>query len=74
METPGDIVLDIGELEQGIGRGRGLASALRNLLGRGWVEQMKPSPLPSRLGRMKRELDLGQESLARKLRYLFWLN
>jgi hypothetical protein len=35
---------------------------------------MKPSPLPRRLERMKGEVERGDESLERKLRYLLWVN
>jgi hypothetical protein len=38
------------------------------------VKRMRPSPLPRRLDRMKAEVDRGEESLDRKLRYLFWIN
>ena len=46
----------------------------RDLLGEGYVEQMRPSPLITRLMRMRDEIERGQESFERKLRYLLWLN
>jgi hypothetical protein len=49
-------------------------AAIRSVLGDAYVRSMKPSPLPRRLARMQGEIDRGEESLARKLRYLFWLN
>jgi len=47
---------------------------LRGLLGNGYHPQMKPSPLVKRLDRMKQELDHGEDTFDRKLRYLLWLN
>ncbi|MGE5182824.1 MAG: hypothetical protein ACM31C_12205, partial [Acidobacteriota bacterium] len=47
---------------------------LRPLLGHGYATGMKPSPLIGRLARMKRELDHGDDTFDRKLRYLLWLN
>jgi hypothetical protein len=47
---------------------------LRSLLGAHYVPQMKPTPLIKRLRRMKSEVERGSESLARKLRYLLWVN
>lgn len=47
---------------------------LRGILGKGYSTTQKPSPLPRRLDRMKRELLAGEDTLARKLRYLLWLN
>jgi len=35
---------------------------------------MKPSPLVQTLERVKKEINTGEESLERKLRYLLWLN
>lgn len=48
--------------------------ALKSLFGDAYVAQMKPSGLPRRLLRMSQEIERGEESLGRKLRYLFWLN
>jgi len=48
--------------------------ALASTLGRAYVKQMAPTKLVGRLARMKGELDRGEESLGRKLRYLLWLN
>jgi hypothetical protein len=35
---------------------------------------MRPSPLVGRLRRMQDELEHGEDTLVRKLRYLIWLN
>ena len=37
-------------------------------------DHMKPSPLLARLARMRREIDTGEDSFGRKLRYLLWFN
>ena len=47
---------------------------LRDIFGDKYVEDMTPTPLIKRLNRMKSEIDRGEESLERKLRYLLWLN
>jgi hypothetical protein len=47
---------------------------LRGVFGKGYAPTMKASPLPSRLERMRRDLDTGGDTFERKLRYLFWLN
>jgi hypothetical protein len=52
----------------------GLEGALRSVFGVYYVEKMKPSPLVGRLARVRSEIDRGEDSLERKLRYLFWLN
>jgi hypothetical protein len=47
---------------------------LRDLFGSGYTGAMKPTPLVKRLTRMRSEVERGEESFERKLRYLFWLN
>jgi hypothetical protein len=47
---------------------------LRGLLGHGYAETMRGSPLVGRLRHMKEALDRGEDTVDRKLRYLFWLN
>jgi hypothetical protein len=47
---------------------------LRSLLGEYYRASMRPSPLVGRLRRVRDEVQRGQESLERKLRYLLWLN
>jgi hypothetical protein len=49
-------------------------AALKSLFGEAYVARMKPSGLPRRLLRMSQEIERGEESLGRKVRYLFWLN
>jgi len=75
LERPKDIVIDLGQLAE---RGRedvGMTeTALKDILGDYYVRDMKASPLVGRLKRMKAEADRGQETMGRKLRYLFWLN
>ncbi len=47
---------------------------LRGVLGHGYAEHMKPSPLVKRLVDQRRALDRGDRELAKKLRYLIWFN
>jgi len=51
-----------------------VSEALGRFLGASYKTKMTPSPLLERLQRMKAEVDRGQESAERKLRYLLWLN
>jgi hypothetical protein len=78
LDNPGDIVFHTSTFEQ-LDKTNGKEPALvekilRETFGDKYRTSMKPSPLPSRLRRMKGEIDRGQESFERKLRYLIWLN
>jgi hypothetical protein len=67
FREPADIVIDL--------RSAVAPEAfLRGILGRGYAETMRASPLVGRLRHMKEALDHGQDTVDRKLRYLFWLN
>ena len=73
---PGDIVVNLGHL-LALEKHRTRADTervLRDVFGDKYVKEMKPSPILKHLERMKKEIDRGEESLERKLRYLFWLN
>jgi len=78
FEKPADITLDLAAVEASLHGDepptRQLEQALAGLLGAGFGRGGKPSPLPSRLARMQREIDKGDEPFERKLRYLFWIN
>lgn len=50
------------------------SEALGRILGPSYKSSMPPSPLLDRLQRMARELDRGEDTFERKLRYLLWLN
>jgi hypothetical protein len=72
LSHPKDITIDVGQL-RGFER-KDADAVLSSLLGEYYVREMKPSPLPARLLRMKGEIDAHHEDLEHKLRYLFWLN
>lgn len=72
LSEPRDIVIDLDVLDH-LDQ-RDLDSRLKSLLGASYARSMKRSPLPTRVLRMKGEVDRGKESLERKLRYLLWLN
>jgi hypothetical protein len=76
LSDPKDILIDLRPVEDiaGADRREETEALLHAFFGDYYVRKMKPSPLPRRVKRMKREVDRGQESLERKLRYLFWLN
>lgn len=75
LREPKDIVFDFDRIEHHAGDKRENVDAiLRDVLGNGYKKSMKPSPIVSRLRRMKDELSRGEDTFDRKLRYLFWLN
>jgi hypothetical protein len=76
LTKPGDIILDIAHLDRVDGdRTRtDVENVLRDIFGDKYVPEMKATRLISRLLRMKSEVERGEESIERKLRYLFWLN
>ena len=73
LSRPKDIVFKLDELKR-LDRADDVEGALRSVLGEYYVRRMKASPITGRLDRMKNEVKRGEESLERKLRYLFWLN
>ncbi|HKE14127.1 MAG TPA: hypothetical protein VKB80_04670 [Kofleriaceae bacterium] len=75
LSAPRDIVIDLPALEK-LDResAAGLEAALRSFFGAYYVDSMRPSPLVGRLARMRAEIDRGEDSFGRKLRYLLWLN
>jgi len=73
LSQPGDIAIDLSRLMRKQDAAT-VEQVLRGLLHNGYQTTMKPSPLVGRLRRMKTELDRGEDTFARKLRYLFWLN
>ncbi len=74
--APGDITLNLKNLEA-VDRNRSKADVervLTDILGDKYVPSMKPSGILARFARMKSELERGEDSLERKLRYLLWVN
>lgn len=67
FREPTDIVIDLR-------RAAAPEAMLRGALGNGYANQMRASPLVARLRHMKEALDRGEDTVERKLRYLFWLN
>jgi len=73
LAEPADIALDFSELMQRQDA-QVFEKILRGVLGRGYQTAMKPTPLVGRLRQMKGELERGEDTFERKLRYLLWLN
>jgi hypothetical protein len=73
LSRPHDVSLTTRDVET-LDEGHDPEAMLSALLGDHYVASMRPSPLPGRLARMKREIERHEEGLERKLRYLFWLN
>ncbi len=74
LEQPADIVIDLKAMDRRAERELDIDGLLRDLLGPHYRDSMKPSSLVRRLGRMKNEMDRGEDTMERKLRYLLWLN
>jgi hypothetical protein len=76
LENPGDIVIRLDHVDalEGERTKENAEKVLKDIFGDKYVPQMKPTPLLKRLSRMKQEMEKGEESLERKLRYLLWLN
>lgn len=76
LAEPADITLNLRNLEA-VDRQRSKADVERvlvDIFGDKYVPQMKATQLLSRFARMKAEMERGEESLERKLRYLLWVN
>jgi hypothetical protein len=79
LAEPRDIRIDLRQLERiddldERAGARQIERLLSDFLGPYYVARMKPSPLLRRLSRMKREIERGEDTFERKLRYLLWLN
>jgi hypothetical protein len=75
LSKPKDIVFDFAELGAlGEEYEQNIEQILASILGEYYVREGVPSGLIRRLARMKSEVERGEESLERKLRYLLWLN
>lgn len=68
---PSDIVI---ELDDNLPAPQKYERLLRGLLGHGYAESMRASPLVGRLRHMRDQVERGEDTLARKLRYSLWLN
>ncbi len=71
LREPSDIVIELKDVSEDP---RSIERVLKGVLGKGYATKMKPSPLVGRLNAMKQQLDRGEDTMDRKLRYLLWLN
>lgn len=75
LSHPKDLVLNMRAMEKHAdGAEMNPDAFMRELFGSFYVEKMQPSKLVGRLTRMAGELTRGEDTLDRKLRYLFWIN
>jgi len=75
LSKPRDIVIKVELLQRlNLDKSGDVETLLRDLLGDYYVQKMTPSPITRRFVRMKKEVQRGEETLERKLRYLIWLN
>src|SRR4029453_7354664 len=74
FSEPHDIVIDLDVL-WGLDRDRKhLRPQLQALFGSLWREKMTPCPIVGRMRAARDSLARGEETLERKVRYLFWFN
>jgi hypothetical protein len=73
LDHPKDIVFDMRDLKQLL-EAEDMERAVTAILGDAYAREMRPSPLPRRLARMKGDIDRNEKELGRKLRYLLWIN
>lgn len=76
FQEPGDIIIDVSNLKR-LNREQSrdnVEAVLKDIFGEKYRKSMKPTRLVERLLRMKGEIDRGEESFERKIRYLLWLN
>jgi hypothetical protein len=74
FSEPRDIVIETAALEKLEDMRTNPKPVLRSFLGGLWRETMKPSPIVGRARRARDSLVRGEQTLDRKLRYLFWFN
>lgn len=72
LAEPADIVIVLEGVDDD--NPKDIERLLKGILGNGYQTRMKPSPIVGRLHAMKRQMDRGEDTLERKMRYLFWLN
>jgi hypothetical protein len=71
LREPTDIVIDVND---DLPRPQMYERMFRGMLGNGYAESMRASPLVERMRHMKAELDRGDDTVDRKVRYMMWLN
>ncbi|HEY0254287.1 MAG TPA: hypothetical protein VGC41_22320, partial [Kofleriaceae bacterium] len=75
FDRPTDITIpDDHGVAKGPGEAKYIDELLHGVLGHGYAESMKPSPLVKRLLGYAAELERGGDTIDRKLRYLIWIN
>jgi hypothetical protein len=72
LKEPRDIVIEVAGIDGD--KPEDIEKVLRGILGNGYTTHMKPSPMVGRINAMKQQLDRGEDTMDRKLRYLLWLN
>jgi hypothetical protein len=72
LRQPTDIVIDLRGLDEATPAS--IERVTRGLLGNGYADSMRATPLIARLRHMSDELIRGEDSIESKLRYLLWVN
>lgn len=73
LKNPGDIYLNIQLISMAMDY-KNIEESLRLIYGKFYKKDARKSSLPSRLIRMKHEINIGQDFLENKLKYLLWIN
>ena len=74
FSEPRDLVVDMAAIEQVEKAQANPKPLLRSFFGGLWRETMKPSPIVGRMRAARDSLMRGEQTLDRKLRYIFWFN
>ncbi len=74
FSEPRDIVIEVAAFEKLESLRDDPKPVLKSFLGGLWREKMKPSPIVGRARAARDSLMRGEQTLDRKLRYLFWFN
>lgn len=71
FREPTDIVIDLSDDSEST---KNMERILRGLVGHGYKESMRASPLVARIRTMMGSVEKGEETFEHKLRYLLWFN
>jgi hypothetical protein len=74
FSEPRDIVIDAAGIEDLEKAQQNPGPLIKSFLGALWRDKMKPSPIVGRMRAARDSLMRGEQTLDRKLRYLFWFN
>lgn len=71
FSKPGDLTINLEALDDAEKRPE---AALQSVFGEAYVPTMRPSPITARIAQMSAEIERGEDSFEKKLRYFLWVN